>query len=116
MADILPNSLPRERTVVEGRHDLAGRIGWLKIFCANCGADGGFIPEQGPKFAFYLCPPCGEKWSPLVGTMLTPDEAFWRLVEQEQMEQYGRELAPEEVVEVLQENTSLAKLAKDRKE
>lgn len=78
--DPLPNSLPSH--IVGSR---PGRFGqWMKIFCANCGADGGFIPETGPHFAFYLCTPCSEKWSPLVGTMMIPDGVFWERAADEQ--------------------------------
>lgn len=109
--DLLPTSRPkvdRDATVHRG-------LSWVPIFCANCGADGGFIPEQGPAFAFYLCDPCAEIWSPLAGTLAVPDEVFWEKIKQEQIERYGRELSGDEVAEALKDPQHvLSKLTKDR--
>ena len=33
---------------------------WVPIFCANCGAEGGFVPEENMTFAFYQCQECAE--------------------------------------------------------
>lgn len=114
--DILPDSRLRE-TKGRVRHvsDLLGGQWWIPIFCANCGADGGFIPEESKSFAFYLCESCGEKWEPLAGTMKVPTEVFWETVKQEQLEKYGRELTGLEVAEALKdEHHVLSLLAKDR--
>lgn len=108
---LLPSSVP---THITGTifHD---GIEWIKIYCANCGCDGGMVPEETKKFAFYLCDPCGAKWEPLANTMLVPDEVFWEKVKTEQLERYGRELQPFEVVEALKDdNHILSKLARDR--
>lgn len=115
---VLPNSLPR---------DVARHIVWkagvpyVPIYCANCGCDGGWIPEDaarreaGAGFAFYLCVPCSKKWGHLADTMLMPDEVFWERVKQTQLEAYGRELTADEVLEALKNpNHPLTKLAKDR--
>lgn len=114
-ASILPSSVPKNprRTI------LRGGIPWTALYCANCGKSGGYVPEAsiGEGFQFYLCEsPCGEKWSPLVGTMLIPDEVFWEKVKQVQIEEYGRALTAEETAEILKdENSVLSKLARDRR-
>jgi hypothetical protein len=110
-ANILPNSRMRESKNVISR---AG-VPWVPIFCANCGADGGWVPEQGSDFAFYLCNSCAEKWAPLSGMMVIPDEVFWEKVKQEQIERHGRELTAVEIVEALKdEHHPLTKLARER--
>lgn len=110
-ANILPTSVPKNIKGVIMRNG----IPWIPIFCANCGKDGGLIPEDTKDFAFYLCVPCGEKWAPLAGTYLVPDNVFWEKVKQVQLEQYGRELSGDEVVEALKdEHHALSKLARDR--
>ena len=89
-------------------------MNWVPIFCANCGAPGGWVPEETTTFAFYLCNSCAEKWSPLAGTLAVPDEVFWQKVKDAQIEKYGRELTREEIVAALEDQESaLAKLARD---
>lgn len=91
-------------------------LNWVPLFCGNCHKDSGtFVPEENCNFAFYLCNPCAEKWSPLVDTYVVPDEVFWKKVHEEQIEKYGRELEPFELVEALKDdNNPLTKLCKDR--
>ena len=112
MTDVLPSCIARERkTVVR-----AGQT-WIPLFCANCGADGGLVLEQdlGDNFAFYLCDPCAEKWGPIAGMTMVPDEVFWAKVRDAQMEEYGRILTPEEQGEQLKDGDSLlSKLARER--
>lgn len=108
---LLPNSVPTVTRKVVMR---AG-VPWVPIYCANCGCDGGWIPEDAKDFAFYLCEPCGEKWAPLAGTMMVPDEVFWAKVKDAQIEKYGRELQDIEIIEELKDGESmLSKLAKER--
>lgn len=111
-AEVLPSSVAREIK----NFKIHNGIPWIPIFCANCGKDGGWIPEETKDFAFYICEsPCGEKWDPIIGTYVVPDEVFWEHAKQVQLEKYGRELQPYEVVEALKDgNHILSKLAKDR--
>ena len=110
-ADALPTSIAK---VVRGTV-MRGGEPWIPIFCANCGADGGYVPEAAADFAFYLCDPCAEKWSPLVDTMLVPDEIFWKKLHEAQREKYGRLLAINELLEQLANPDSMiTKLANDR--
>jgi hypothetical protein len=50
---------------------------WVPIFCANCGAPGGVVPEENMTFAFYLCNACYEQYGAIAGTMAVPDEVFF---------------------------------------
>ena len=113
--DIFPTSIP---LIPKNAKWLNGMM-WIPIFCANCGVDGGFVPEEHCDFAFYLCTDqqngCATKWAPLTGTMLAPDEVFWMRVIEAQLERYGRQLSGAEIVELLKDSDNhLAKLARDR--
>jgi len=114
--NLLPNSIAQrnEKTVV-----WANGMKWLPIFCANCGVQHGQVLETDwervKNFAFCLCDACAQKWSPLVDTMMAPDEAFWRKFHAVQMDEFGRELTEAELVEALKDdNHVIAKLCKDR--
>jgi len=114
--DILPNCIATrsEKTIVWGNG-----MKWIPIYCANCGKDGGMVMEGDwslvKNFAFYLCDPCGEKWSALVDMAISPDEAFWAKVKQAQLEAFGRELTEIELVEALKDGDHiLTKLSRDR--
>jgi hypothetical protein len=109
--DILPSSLTK---VTKNVISVQGEP-WKPIFCANCGKDGGWVPEKNCDFAFYLCQPCADKHGSIAGTMMVPDEVFWARVKAEQVETYGRELTEAEIAEALKDSdNSLAKLARDR--
>ena len=111
MTDVLPNSVPKETKNIVFR---AG-VPWIPIFCANCGCDGGWVPEAAKDFAFYLCVPCAETWAPLAGTMLVPDEVFWQKLHGAQFEKHGRLLTDLELVEQLKDGDSMiSKLARER--
>jgi hypothetical protein len=67
-------------------------------------------------FAFYLCVPCSEKYGQIPNTMMVPDEVFWQKVKEAQIEKYGRELTPNEIVIELEDKSSmLTKIARDRR-
>ena len=111
--DILPICTARE---VRGRIQIDG-VWCIPLYCMNCHKQHGYRNEPGPESGYvgYLCDPCAEKWSPLVGTMLIPDEAFAQVATAEQLETYGRILSPREQAEAISDpSTSLAKLVRDR--
>ena len=111
MTDILPDC----RAMNPAKVVRMGGLNWTPIFCANCGKDGGLIPAENYDFSFYICAPCSEKYPVIEGTYVEPDHVFWEKVAQTQMEKYGRMLEPHELDEVVKdENSTLAKLAKDR--
>lgn len=116
MPEILPNSIAQrsERVII-----WANGMKWLPVFCANCGKDGGMVLETDwdrvKNFAFYLCDRCAEKWAPMANTGLVPDEVFWKKVRDAQIENFGRELTEEEIIEALNNDEHiLTKLCKDR--
>jgi hypothetical protein len=52
---------------------------------------------------------------PLVDTLIAPDEAFWRKVQAAQIDEFGRELTEQELVEALKDDSHvITKLSKDR--
>jgi hypothetical protein len=109
---ILPDSRlksPKSRKMHMG-------ISWVPVFCANCGAPGGYVPEENCNFAFYLCDDrCAPMWAELAGTMVEPDAVFWEKVRQAQIEKFGRVLDVPQIVEALKDpQHPLTKLCKDR--
>jgi hypothetical protein len=117
--DLLPDSRLRvPRGIVRGEHSTSYKLmlNWAPIYCANCGRDGGAVPADTCNFAFYLCEPCAEKLPPIEGTYVEPDIVFWQKVKEAQLEAYGQELTPAEIVEALKDgNHMLSKLARERK-
>ena len=113
-ADLLPSSiLTTSHTHKNTKYHIG--LNWVPIYCANCGADGGWVPEDTANFAFYLCQPCADKWAPIAGFYIEPDAVFWEKVKKAQIEKEGRELTGAEVAECLKDDTHyLSKLAKDR--
>jgi hypothetical protein len=114
--DILPNCIAKRstKTVIWPNGQK-----WLPLFCANCGTDGPMVLETDYErvnnWAFYLCEPCAEKWSPMVDLCLEPDQVFWKKAHDAQIEKYGRLLEPSELVEVLKDDTNtITRLCKDR--
>jgi hypothetical protein len=93
MPDLLPDCRARMPIGAVNR----GVLGtWLPVFCANCGADGGLVPEENMTFLFYLCNTCAETYGQVANVMLMPDEVFYAKVAEEQLARYGRYLTPEE--------------------
>lgn len=116
--EVLPDSRPvamrgtkRKRVVTPW-----GAVNYIPVYCANCGKDGGMVPEENCTFVFYLCTPCHEKLGPIVGTYAVPDEVWWERVRQAQLESYGRELTQSEIItELADVNSALSKLVRDSK-
>jgi hypothetical protein len=114
--NILPDSRAKQAKGVKRHVSWLGPLNWQPIFCANCGADGGYVPEENRNFAFYLCQPCCDKLPPIEGTYVTPDEVFWKEVQGAQLEKYGRLLNPDEIAVELSDSSSvISKLQKERK-
>jgi len=109
MADLLPDSRMKDR-----RQFVPGPMGnMVPIFCANCGVDGGLVPEAGTTFVCWLCRTCAEALGEVAGCMLMPDEVYWQKLKEEQLEQYGRYLTEPELVAVVEAGASpLATLIK----
>ena len=92
-------------------------LNWVPLYCANCGVEGGYVPEDSLScnYSHYECLPCAEKLGELVGHYKVPDEVFWEKVKQAQLEEDGRELTEQEVIEALKDSTHyLTKLTTER--
>ena len=108
--DVLPDSRARE---TKARVFTPMGV-WIPVFCANCGADGGMVPEENMNFVFYLCAKCAETHGKIAGMMMMPDEVFFERLKQEQLASYGRFLTQAELAAVVEADASpLAKLLKE---
>ena len=108
------NVLPDCRPKVQRKVVRLGSSNWTPIYCANCGTDGGLVPADNHDFAFYLCIPCSETLGNIQGVYMEPDQEFWDRVIAEQINEYGRLLTPAEQCELLKQDNTLSKLAKDK--
>lgn len=84
MIESLPDSRLKRLTAKTVPHKEWGTA--QQIFCANCGHNGGFIPEQNSTFAFYLCDSCWEKCGHLTGVLAIPESAVRRDARLRQLE------------------------------
>lgn len=110
--DLLPDSRARE---TRGRVFTAGGV-MIPVYCANCGTDGGLVPEHGMTFVFYLCTPCAKTHGPIAGMMMMPDEVFFERLKQEQLASFGRYLTEQELTAVVEADASpLATLLNERR-
>lgn len=110
---VQPDVLPDSRGSAGSKQSIGGAW-WIPIFCANCGASGGYVPEENMTFAFYLCNPCSEKWGAIANTYQEPDAVFFKRIELAQLEKYSRLLGPLELLQELEKADSpLAKLARE---
>ena len=109
--DILPDCRMKDR-----RQFNAGPLGiQVPVYCANCGAPGGEVPEENMTFVFYLCNKCAETYGQIAGMALMPDEVFFQKVAEEQLEKYGRFLDEKEIIAIVDADLSpLATLIKER--
>lgn len=109
----MPEVLPDCRTK-EMRGAVMTPIGYMiPTFCANCGKQGGLVPEENMTFLFWLCNPCFETHGHLTNLMVMPDEVFWEQLKQEQLEKYRRLLSNEELIIIVEADaTPLATLVK----
>ncbi len=108
-----PDVLPDCRLISPTKLRLRGGQYWQPIFCANCGAPGGLVPEHNMTFAFYLCNPCADKHGAVAGMMPMPDQVFWEQVKQEQLDVHKRELTETELLSIVASDTTpLATLIK----
>jgi hypothetical protein len=106
---ILPDSRLHSNGTPVGSK-LIGGVNYIPIFCANCGADGGWVPEVNMTFAFYLCNSCHERHGAPANTLVIPDRIFWQKVKEAQIERYGHELSAREVRAQLDDPNSLMSL------
>lgn len=50
-----------------------GRMWMEKVFCANCGCDGGLVTPEWAQHIFYLCDECAHKHGTIEGTVEVHD-------------------------------------------
>jgi hypothetical protein len=87
---------------------------WVPVYCANCHCPWGEVPEASTHVA-VLCNTCFATHGVPFGTYAVPDEVYWKHVNAEIEEQYGRVLAPEEIQSIADAGIGpLAKLLRDK--
>lgn len=113
-AEVVPES--RQLSIFTPRNAVwrGSEIGYcVPIYCASCSAPGGLVPQENMTFAFYLCNECFKLYGHLTTMMVMPDEQFWEMLKQEQLDQYGRLLTNEELITIVEADASpLATLIK----
>ena len=82
--ELLPDSRLKRLTPKTVPHKEWGTA--QQIFCANCGKDGGLIPEQNSTFAFYLCDECWEVHGSLTEFLAIPESEVRRDARLRQLE------------------------------
>lgn len=108
-ADILPDSRLKRadlKTVMADWKLPDGttvRIEVCPVFCANCGAEHGFVPKDNTSWAFFLCDDCYEKWGVPANLMVESDTAFWERVHYEMLEKHGHVLTADEIFRLHEE-------------
>ena len=106
--DILPDSRSKEERGARPIKGIPG-VGWMvPVYCANCGCEAGFATQvDSLNFIFVLCDTCGRQSGIIeASNALTPDEARWRYIQQEQLDVHGRKLTPKELRDVVESDTS----------
>lgn len=110
--DVLPACVTRE---VRNRITIHGVVN-VPVYCMNCHRHHGYCPERDastPGYVGYLCDACAEKWSPVVGASLVPDEVHALRAANAMREDYGRVLTPnEQVSELADVNSKLSLLVR----
>lgn len=124
MADILPSSVPKViRGGKPGIFDLTGEtLEWIPVFCASCGVGGMRVPlvqVLSGGFVAWFCEAaqnnCAERYREQTMFAVIPDEIFFRKVQEAQLDKYGRELMPWEIVDQLHDpNSLMSQLARER--
>ena len=113
--DILPDSRSSEGRGAQPVKGIAGVAWEVPVYCANCGCKAGYASEvESLNFIFVLCDDCARTSGMIEASKaLTPGEAQWKYVKQEQLDVYGRELPEKELRDIVASDTSpLATLLK----
>ena len=50
------------------------RMLWERVFCANCGANGGLVTAEWAAHVFYVCSECWDR-APIENVMLADEDA-----------------------------------------
>lgn len=103
--EILPDS--RVANAGTPKNVRMGPMGWEEqIFCVSCSQPGGWVPTENISRATWFCTKngCADKFGDT--DALIPDEVFWLMIQQEQMERYGHLLTESELIRVVETTKS----------
>lgn len=107
--DLLPDCRLRDES--KGEITIRG-LQFIPTYCANCKAGGPWVTKATCTFQFWLCDNCFEKWGPIAGTMVIPDEVVMQKVAEEIAAQ--KLTTPEAIIKAVEDTSNpLYKLAKE---
>lgn len=121
-ANVLPDSRlldSKQGVVVADWKMLDGtviRMPHQPIFCFNCGAPAGYVPEGVMSFVSYMCMKCAEEHGELAAHWQTKDEDFWAKVGEEMESRFGHVLDQFELAAVTEQGqlgSALEKLERE---
>ena len=69
LEDGLPDSRLRAKPTI-----VRGRMLWEKVYCANCGCDGGLVTAEWSPHVFYQCQQCADKLGAPPGLKEAPED------------------------------------------
>jgi hypothetical protein len=64
----------RDNKQLQANHRIIGRMWMEKVFCVNCGCDGGAVTPEWAAHIFYLCDECAKTYGQIDGAVQVPDE------------------------------------------
>lgn len=110
--DILPLCTTRE---TRGAIWIKGLGAAIPTYCMNCGIHYGYRNDAPPAAGYVgvLCDPCGDKWMPLAGVSLVPDQVHAQRARDAMLEAHGRLLSVvEQAIELDDVNSVLSRFAR----
>lgn len=112
MPEVLPLCTTRE---TRGRIWIRGLGPAIPTYCMNCGVHYGYRNDAPPAEGYVgvICEPCAEKWQPLLGVAIVPDEVHARRASDAMLEAYGRQLSVlEQAIALDDVNSILSRFAR----
>lgn len=90
--EVLPLCTTRE---TRGAIHIAGLGSAIPTYCMNCGVHYGYRNDAPPAAGYVgvICEPCAEKWQPLLGVAVVPDQVHAQRANEAMMNDYGRVLS-----------------------
>lgn len=110
--EVLPLCTTRE---TRGVIHIAGLGNAIPTYCMNCGDHYGYRNDAAPAAGYVgvICEPCAEKWQPLLGVAIVPDEVHARRAGDAMLEAYGRQLSVlEQAIALDDVNSILSRFAR----
>lgn len=110
--EVLPLCTTRE---TRGAIHIRGLGNAIPVYCMNCGIHYGYRNDAPPAAGYVgvICEPCAEKWQPLLGVALVPDQVHAQRASEAMQEDYGRLLSTlEQAIELDNVDSILSRFAR----